>query len=209
MSWKRRAQLVFCSAVASLFIAGPSIAQCSKQLFGVPDFDQVRLGLQPNNGNSACVPASGANWLAYISNYGYPDVMQGPRNWQLSEHYDFVSQVIQNLAVLMDTSTSGTSFRDYRSAMRVWLDTFAPGKFTVQSLSASGSYGPSPEDLYGLLELGWLPVIAFGGYDPHPELNAVYTRKKRPCRLALCCIRCLRAGAPDLDPQSGRVLWRQ
>lgn len=168
---------VFCAVVFSIHAERPVFAQdCSAQLLGVPDFDQVRQGLAPNNGNSACLPTSGANWLAYIANHGYPEVLDGPRNWQAPEHYDYVTNVIQVLAELMKVNNAGTNFNRYQETMQIWLDNFAPGAFAVQGIGSGKNYAPSPQQLYATLELGWLPVLAFGGYDPHPELVSVFTR---------------------------------
>jgi hypothetical protein len=165
-------------------------AQCDVYRLGVPDFDQKRAGLNSNNGASACIPTSGADWLAYIANHGYPDVFSGPRDWQSPANYDFVTDQLQQLSDQMGVTGKGTNFTHYRETMQPWLDGFYPGKFTVQKIGSHDTYGHTPQELYFIIARGWLPIISFGGYtaypvpgsggdignpDPDPELHYVRT----------------------------------
>ena len=79
----------------------------------VPDLDQVRssdegiAGL-PNDGEMYCVPTAAMNWMAYIANHGYPAVMPGPGNWEVSppqytSEYNFMTFNLLALGLSMNT----------------------------------------------------------------------------------------------------------
>ena len=147
-----------CATAFVISTTHPVLAlECTVHIVGVPDFDQVRLGLEPNNGHSSCFPTSGANWLAYIANHGCPDVMSGPRNWQLQENHGFVTNDVQILAELMEVNGKGTGGDHYRSTMQLWLDNFAPSNFTVQSIGSKNTFAPGPEHFYARLAVGLAP----------------------------------------------------
>lgn len=157
-------------AVAQQFLAQP----CSIYRVGIPDFDQQRDGLLVNNGSSACVPTTGANWLAYIANHGYPDLpLDAPRTWQLQTNYDDVTDLIQFLGVLMHVDADGTSFGEYAAIMQFFFDLYYPGKFTVQHWGLDGNNIPTPLQLYSLMAMGGLVDMAFGKYN---EVDSIYKR---------------------------------
>jgi Dockerin type I domain len=161
-------RLSTCSlAVVALCVAASAFSQdeCNVYRWGVPDFDQVREGLVPINGYSACVPTSGADWLAYIANHGYSSVFDGPRDWQSQANYDFVTERIQLLAEYMHVSETGTDLGAYRAIMQGWLDTFAPGKFTVSRFNSHDHVAPTPPQLYFTEGIGGLLVLGFTNYD--------------------------------------------
>ena len=157
-------------AIAQQFLAQP----CSIYRVGIPDFDQHRDGLLLNNGSSACVPTTGANWLAYIANHGYPDLpLDAPRIWQLQTNYDDVTDLIQFLGTLMHVDANGTGFGEYQAVMQFFFDLYYPGKFTVQHWGLDGDNIPSPLQLYDLMAMGGLVDMAFGNYN---EVDSIYKR---------------------------------
>jgi hypothetical protein len=159
--------------------AASAWGQCDVFLLGVPDFDQKREGLVPidgdaNNGASACVPTSGANWLAYIANHGYPAVFAGARDWQSQNNYHFVTTQIQVLMADMGTDGNGTPLTyqhgdepraGYDFVMQAWLNLFAPGKFIVQSAGTHSPHGPTPGLLDDTELVGGLVVLSFGKFN--------------------------------------------
>ncbi|MGQ0628606.1 MAG: hypothetical protein ACT4PL_10965, partial [Phycisphaerales bacterium] len=158
------------AAAALLASAAGAMGQCDVFRTGVPDFDQRRDPL-PGNGNTYCVPTSVLNWFAFITNHGFPAVLQGPRDWQSQAQVDFITQqlLILDDAALMNTNTmTGTTHSGAQRGARIWLDNFAPGKFIVESRGASGGYEPSPLEAYLMLTNGSLPAVCFGRYDFTP-----------------------------------------
>ena len=118
-----------CTVCVVLAAAAGSFGQCDVYRTGVPDFDQRRVGL-PSNGSLFCVPTSAMNWFAYISNKGFPAVLDGPRVWQSQSNYGFVTDRLDLLGEppLMNTNTEfGTTLSGAQNGAQVWLDAFAPG----------------------------------------------------------------------------------
>ncbi len=164
------------SAVLALTTVALAGDNCDIYRLNIPDFDQRRDGL-PAGGSTHCVPTSAANWLAYISNHGFPAVFDGPRNWQSQANYDFVTDRLDILGspALMDVvpSEGGTSLGDFVFGMQAWLDTFAPGKFVVQCAGSSANYTPSPQGLYGMMAFGALVNICHGRYTLVPGTTEI------------------------------------
>src|SRR5262245_22938985 len=60
---------------AAVFTAAAQ-AQYSYHLYGMPDFDQKRNTL-PGNGAAWCAPTAATDLMGYISNHGFPAIMDG------------------------------------------------------------------------------------------------------------------------------------
>jgi len=143
--------------------------QCNVNIPGVPDFDQKRAqapgvpGL-PNDGKMYCVPASATDWFAYIANHGLPEVLDGPRDWQSQDNYNFVTNRIANIGELMNTDAEdGTTLGQYLGTLS-HLQATVPGAFTVtENVAVAGLY-PTPEMLYDALDGGGLVSMTLGRY---------------------------------------------
>lgn len=159
-------KLVPAAALAALTVASitaPSRAQCDIRRYNVPDFDQRRTALA-NDGSVHCVPTSAANWMAYISNYGWPGMMSGPRNWQSQTNYNYVTSQIDLLGDLMGTSPpGGTSGSAGHLGIWVYMLSRAPGRFTVTTKSGN----ISPSTLWAHMYLGNLVNLCYGYYKPN------------------------------------------
>jgi hypothetical protein len=161
--------------VALAGAASGAAAQCSVYRLNVPDFDQRRDPAQgipglPGDGNCYCVPTSAINWMAYISNHGYPSVANGPRNWQSNTHYNYVTTLLGLMGLIMETGDGvdpngcGTSGTNHQGGMHAWLDSFEPGKFVVSRKGTSGGFGPTPFQAYQKMSFGALVNITLGRY---------------------------------------------
>jgi hypothetical protein len=161
---KSPARVLLAAACLSFGVAAPALAQCDIYRLDVPDFDQRReadsgiLGL-PNNGSVHCGPTGAMNWLAYITNHGYPEVLSGARDWQSNSHYNTVTSLINWLGTMMNTVT-GTTPANQGIGLTDWLEMTSPGNFTVSVSSALGSYAPTPEEIYEAMSAGAL--VSFG-----------------------------------------------
>jgi len=147
-------------AAASLAcgLSSSAFAQCDIYRLDIPDFDQRRqadLGVfgLPGNGSAHCVPASAMNWLAYATNHGYPEILGGARDWQSDANYNFVTQAIAVLGTMMNTD-GGTGYADGLAGLTEFLDITSPGNFIVSVPAASGTYAPSPEEIYDCMTAG-------------------------------------------------------
>lgn len=166
VSWGSAALL--CAATLS---AGPAGAQqCNVSIPGVPDFDQKRassgstMGL-PGDGDMYCVPTSTTDWLAYIANHGMPEVLDGPRNWQSQDNYDFVTDRIAYVGELMSTDAEdGTTWGAIPGTIG-YLQEKAPGAFTVTGQVAVAGFYPTPEGIYDAMANGGLVNITLGKYE--------------------------------------------
>jgi hypothetical protein len=160
--------------------AGAAHAQCTIYRSFVPDFDQRRAtegsipGL-PGDGTTYCVPTSNLNWFAYISNNSiYHGLMDGPRNWQSSSNYNFVTSRIAFLGALMGTNTTGgTGGSGSRFGDMLYIAAYSPGKFVVSSANSVGDTGLTPTDFVFDLLLGALPTACYGRYT---QINGIWTR---------------------------------
>ncbi|MCP5426049.1 MAG: hypothetical protein H6970_13435 [Gammaproteobacteria bacterium] len=158
--------------IGALVIGGaPANAQqCSISLSGVPDFDQKRVatgsvpGL-PNGGDMYCAPTSATNWFAFIANHGMPEVMDGPRDWQSQNNYDFVTDRIAYVGELMNTDpVDGTTWGAWPGTV-AYLNEAAPGAFTVSGQVAALGLYPTPEMLHDAMANGGLVNITLGRYE--------------------------------------------
>ena len=166
------------AAATMLALCGSASAQCNAYRPFVPDFDQRRqdgpgVNALPGNGGSHCAPTSSVDWMAYLANRGYPALMTGsPENWQLQQHYNFVTAAIGIMGWRMSTVVpGGTGHNGQINGMQEHLDAFYPGKFVVSGASMDGMYAPSPSELAEALNSGGLVVIGtsrwqFFGADP-------------------------------------------
>ncbi len=148
---------------ASAGVAATAPAQCTVYRLGMPDFDQRRSVL-PNDGRMYCVPTATANALAYITNHGYPGVLDGPRDWQSQTHYDDISDLLEVLGVIMltdpdDGTTMGPWFLGAKSALN------GEGFFLVGSFQAKGFQGLSPIQLADQMRMGAIVMPLIGWYN--------------------------------------------
>ena len=142
--------------------ATPALAQCSVFRAGMPDFDQRRSVL-PNNGSMYCVPTATANALAYISNHGYPDVFGGPRDWQSSSQYSYVSTQLTVMGAFMGTDPDGgTGISGWRAVTRAYVND-QPG-FIVGSIHASEFVGINPLAMANQMRIGSIVMPIMGWY---------------------------------------------
>ena len=152
------------AAMASVAgLAAPCSAQCTVYRLGMPDFDQRRDTL-PNDGRMYCFPTATANALAYITNHGYPGLLDGPRNWQSQTHYSDVSDVLGLLGVAMFTSPSdGTTMSNWRSGTLNVLS--GQGGFLAMSYTAGGFSGLRPTQLADQMRIGGIVMPVIGWYE--------------------------------------------
>ncbi len=171
---KRRLALVASGLALGLaMVAGqPALGQsCSINIPGVPDFDQKRAtapgvpGL-PNDGAMYCVPTSATDWFAYISNHGVPEVLDGPRDWQSQDHYDFVTDRIKHIGELMSTDAEdGTTGLGPINGLISHLQATAPGAFIVTGDVATPGHTLTPEHLFNAMSNGGMISMTLGKYE--------------------------------------------
>lgn len=170
---RRLASVVSGLALCLTALAGqPALGQsCSINIPGVPDFDQKRKttstvpGL-PNDGAMYCVPTSATDWFAYISNHGVPEVLDGPRDWQSQDNYDFVTDRIKHIGELMSTDAEdGTTGLGPITGLVSHLQATAPGAFIVTASHAiPGVYILEPEELFNAISNGGMISMTLGKY---------------------------------------------
>ncbi|MFO7640820.1 MAG: GC-type dockerin domain-anchored protein [Candidatus Competibacteraceae bacterium] len=170
---RRLASLASGTALCLAMVAGqPALGQsCSINIPGVPDFDQKRAttstvpGL-PNDGAMYCVPTSATDWFAYIANHGVPEVLDGPRDWQSQDHYDFVTDRIKHIGELMGTDAEdGTTGLGPIIGLVSHLQATAPGAFIVTASHAiPGVYILEPEELFNAMSNGGMISMTLGKY---------------------------------------------
>jgi hypothetical protein len=134
------------------------------------DLDQRRdeapglLGL-PGNGNMFCVPTSSMNMMMYAANHGFPSVAPGPGNYQLGANYNFCTQNIAAMGMLMNTTAAdGTNGAGFFNGTKSWLNQSMPGIFTVTSQSANGNFGCTLKYAAKAAIHGSLVSLAYGRY---------------------------------------------
>ncbi len=181
--------MISVGAAGLLAAAGGACGQCSVYRLDVQDLDQRRtIGINtaglPGGGSSHCVPTAAANWLAYIGTHGYPEVL-APRNWQQNgASYGAATSLIDQLGVLMGTSTSGgTSYGTCSTVVQQGLDQASPGNFVSYAVSINGNYAPSSADIYFGMITGQLVSIGSSRWaltpaDPVLQLPQRYVRSK-------------------------------
>lgn len=134
------------------------------------DLDQRReaatgiLGL-PGNGGMYCVPTSCVNMMMYAANHGFPFVAPGPGNYQLASTYNFSTQQLLAMGMLMNTDAEdGTDGAGFYNGTKAWLDQSAPGLFTVTSMGAQGNFGPVLSKIAKTAIHGSLVSFGYGRY---------------------------------------------
>lgn len=175
------------SISAILAACGSAAAQCDVYRLGVPDFDQRRVEI-PGGGNCYCCPTSTSNWLAYISNNGYPAVFLGPRDWQAAANYNDATTLIGWVGQAMGTqdgtdpdgggpqppNACTTSFSGFVDGTTGWLDSVAPGEFIANWVASNGADTITPQELYSQLAFGALVGVSYRGFTfapPNPTLG--------------------------------------
>ena len=149
-------------------------AQCTVYRLGMPDFDQRRSTL-PNEGRMYCIPTATANALAYITNHGYPGLLNGPRDWQSQTHYADVSSLIGILGGVMFTDPDdGTLIGPWQAATQSALS--GEGFFIVGSYTAGGFSGLSPIQLADQMRLGAIVLPRVGWYEEQPAFSGLWRR---------------------------------
>jgi hypothetical protein len=144
-------------------VSAAAHAQCDVSRVGMPDFDQRRHTL-PSDGRMYCIPTATANALAYMSNHGLPDALDGPRDWQSATNYTYVSGRLVILGSLMDTSASdGTTMDDWFEATKGLVSDV--GFSIVGYTTAKGLQGISPHQLADQMRLGAIVLPVVGWYD--------------------------------------------
>ncbi len=168
--------------LASLIIlagaAGAAQAQCNVYRWSVPDFDQKRDGLA-GDGGMHCVPTSATNWMAYISNHGFPPMMSGPRDWQSQANYNLVTGTDALMGNLMGTTAAdGTTGNGGQNGLSLYLLTHAPYLFT-----SSHWYGTiTPFDMFFQMQTNGLVNICYGYYKQFPGVSGnFYSRDGGHC----------------------------
>lgn len=150
----------------------PALGQsaCSINIPGVPDFDQKRAtasgvpGL-PNDGAMYCVPTSATDWFAYIANHGVPEVLDGPRDWQSQDNYDFVTDRIKHIGELMSTDAEkGTTGLGPITGLVSHLQATAPNAFIVTGDHATPLHTITPEHLFNAMSNGGMISMTLGKY---------------------------------------------
>ncbi|HMN40955.1 MAG TPA: GC-type dockerin domain-anchored protein [Phycisphaerales bacterium] len=154
----------------ALALAGSVSAQCSLYRWSVPDFDQKRTGL-PGNGGMYCVPTSATNWMAYISNQGFPPMMSGPRNWQSQANFGFVTTTDALMGSLMGTTTAdGTYGGAGNDGLKAYMFARAPFLFT----STVWYDAITPLNVYVQMANKGLVDVCYGYYKQFPGPNGNY-----------------------------------
>ncbi len=122
----------------------PGVIEFEYKVTGLPDFDQVRLGL-PNCGKSYCVPTSTMDLLAYAANHGFPDVMPGPGAWMTPGMYVPATNAIASLSSIMHTDADDGTTKSWQYWALVGNPVFGvqpvlpPSKFTVTQMFSKDS----------------------------------------------------------------------
>ncbi|MFZ4573432.1 MAG: GC-type dockerin domain-anchored protein [Phycisphaerales bacterium] len=163
------------AAAAGSALAGGG--ECEVFRAYMPDFDQRRapaFDLQgnlvvpglPGLGQAYCVPTSAINRMAYISNRGYPNMLDGPRDYQSALIYDDMTDAIEDMGNIMNTHpVTGTTGANWLAGTKAWLNARYPGHFVVTQYGAKNQYAPSPDELGKVSELGAIVDICYGRYE--------------------------------------------
>lgn len=171
---KKSAQVVGAVMMSLVTLTGEqAFGECNVNVPGVPDFDQKReeaTGIPglPNDGKMYCVPTSATDWFAYIANHGLPEVLDGPRDWQSQDNYNFVTNQIDDVGELMGTDgVDGTDGLGQFLGTVSHLQTTAPGAFTVTQNTAIAGLSPTAEMLYDALDNNGFVSMTLGRYKPN------------------------------------------
>lgn len=163
-----RALLIGAALGLPLSLAAPAAAQCTISRAGTPDFDQRRAGL-PNDGAMYCVPTSIANFVALLSNSGYPNAFNmgnGNTDWQSNYLHQVVTTRIGQIGVLMGThALNGTNLVGAVDGAQQWLNDKVPGEFIVLGHSAYLGHPMTPKQLYTMQKAGAYIAPGWGRYE--------------------------------------------
>ena len=155
----------------SAAIAPSALAQYNITLYGMPDFDQRRSAL-PNDGAAYCAPTAATDLLAYATNHGLPSLMNGPRNWQLQQHYDDVTFALLAVGSFMETDPVDGTTGAWHSGLSDFVDASVPGKFTVTATYVTPQYSQvTPFWMYVNLFGGGLVTICYGRYELQGDMT--------------------------------------
>jgi len=149
------------TAGLSLLAVKPAAAQ-SHYVMGMPDFDQ-RSYYFPNVGLAYCVPTALTDELFYLSQNGYPKVVNNltPNN-----------QIV-NMAIMLNTSPySGCAFND--TLVANYINMNYPDAFTVRTVMLGNNIDLiSTETLYKNLVYSHMVMLSYGFYGPAgPDANS-------------------------------------
>ena len=212
------------SALA-LTAAASAHAQCDAFRAYMPDFDQKRApaydlngqlavpGL-PGNGQMYCAPTSAVNRMAYISNRGYPNMLDGPRDYQSALIYDDITAAIEEMGDFMSTDpNTGTTGANWIAGTKAWLNSRYPGHFIVTQYGAKNQYAPSPLELGHINNLGAIVDIAFGRYELQVGGGLqLFRTSGHACTLRNAYDYCSGPGIPELglrNPSNNSPLYTQ
>ena len=92
---------------------------------GMPDFDQVRVGLE-QNGVGHCVPTVLTDFAAYAAAHGYPTLSPGAQSWtywQQQSQFQPITFVINTLGGMLgtDPATGGTGYYGLTGGFHDWF----------------------------------------------------------------------------------------
>jgi hypothetical protein len=122
---------------------------------GLPDFDQMRLGLSQAlqfPGDSHCGPAAGTNMSVFAAENGFPELLpdQVGLDWEAAGNYGAGTLLVKSLAAPMkcgcvnDPSTGGTRPQGFSDGLVFKL---ATRKVTVRSHFPVGLFAPTLNNL--------------------------------------------------------------
>ncbi len=200
-------------------------AQCDAFRAYMPDFDQRRApaydfngqlavpGL-PGNGQAYCAPTTTLNRMAYISNRGYPNMLDGPRDYQSALIYDDITAAIEEMGDLMSTDpNTGTTGPNWVNGTRSWLNARYPGHFIVTQYFAKDQYSPSPLELGHINNLGAIVDISYGLYNLQVGGGLqLFRLNGHACTLRSAYDYCYGSGFPELglrNPNNNTPLYTQ
>ncbi|MGE0684461.1 MAG: hypothetical protein AB7P69_26595, partial [Candidatus Binatia bacterium] len=168
---RKSAQVVGVMMMGCVALTGEQVlGECNINVPGVPDLDQKReeaTGIPglPNDGKMYCVPTSATDWFAYIANHGLPEVLDGPRDWQAQDNYNFVTNKVADVGELMGTDgVDGTNGLGQFFGTVSHLQATAPGAFTVTQAAAFPGLSVTPEMLYDALDNSGFVSMTLGSY---------------------------------------------
>jgi len=112
------------------------------------------------------MPTSATDWFAYIANHGVPEVLDGPRDWQSQDHYDFVTDRIKHIGELMSTDAQGgTTGLGPINGLVNHLQATAPSAFIVTGDFAAPLHTIAPEHLFNAMSNGGMISMTLGKYE--------------------------------------------
>jgi hypothetical protein len=139
----------------------------------LPDLDQHRDTL-PDLGGMHCYPTAGLNLLAFLSNNGWPELMDGaPSNWESEGVYETVTESIRLLGMYMGTTSDGTSCTNAATGLNQWIDERGASwssdsfRFAWNSIAYRGE--PTPSMLADIVSAGGLVNPGVGWYTSHGD----------------------------------------